>query len=70
MSDAWRYATNLNDPEAAKRLLQAALTAHATIVFAQTKVNPEEFGTAPDWAAVVRELRAALAAAGHPAGES
>jgi hypothetical protein len=69
MSDAWRYAKNLNDPEAAKRLLQAALTAHATIVFAQRNVNPEEFGTVPDWNAVRRELHAALAAAGHPAGD-
>jgi hypothetical protein len=31
-------------------------------------VNPEEFGTVPDWAAVQRELTAALKAAGHPAG--
>lgn len=69
MSDAWRYATNLHDPEAAKRLLQAALTAHATIVFAQRNVSPEEFGTVPDWNAVRRELHAALAAAGHPAGD-
>ena len=68
MSDAWRYAPNLTDPEAARKLLQAALTAHATIVFAQTQVNPEQFGTAPDWNAVRRELRDALKAAGHPAG--
>ena len=69
MSDAWRYAPDLTDPEAAKKLLQAALTAHATIVFAQTQVNPEQFGTVPDWNAVRRELREALKAAGHPAGE-
>lgn len=69
MSDAWRYAPNLSDPEAAKKLLQAALTAHATIVFAQTKVNPDEFGTVPDWGTVRRELREALKAAGHPAGD-
>ena len=68
MSDAWRYASNLNDPEAVRRLLQAALTAHATIVFAQANVNPEEFGTVPDWNAVRRQLHAALAAVGHPAG--
>ena len=66
--DAWRYADNLNDPEAVKALLQAALLAHATINFAMTKVNPDEFGTVPDWRRVQGELRRALAAAGHPAG--
>lgn len=45
------------------------LTAHATIMFAQTKVNPDEFATVPDWNAVRRELHEALKAAGHPAGE-
>jgi len=69
MSDAWRYAPNYTDPEAAKRLLQAALTAHATIVFAQTQCGPDQFGTVPDWNAVRRELQAALKAAGHPAGD-
>ncbi|MDE2416455.1 MAG: hypothetical protein KGN32_01490 [Burkholderiales bacterium] len=69
MSDAWRYAPNYSDPEAAKKLLQAVMTAHATINFAQTQVNPEEFGTVPDWKAVQRELREALKAAGHPAGD-
>ena len=43
MSDAWRYCENLSDPEAVKKLAQAALTAHATIKFARTQVNPEEF---------------------------
>ena len=69
MSDAWRYAPNYDTPDAAQKLLQAVLTAHATIVFAQTKVNPDEFGTVPDWNAVRRELHAALKAAGHPAGD-
>jgi hypothetical protein len=68
MSDAWRYAPNLQDPEAVKLLLQAALTAHQTIAFAQREVNPEDFATVPDWRAVRRELGAALAAVGHPAG--
>jgi hypothetical protein len=31
-------------------------------------VNPEDFATVPDWRAVRGELRAALAAVGHPAG--
>lgn len=69
MSDAWRYAENLSDPEAVKKLVQAAVTANATIQFARTKVNPEEFGTVPDWGAVQRELREALRAIGHPAGQ-
>ena len=69
MSDAWRYCDNLNDPEAVKKLVQAVMTAHATIVHAQTKVNPEDFATARDWNAVRRELQAALHAVGHPAGQ-
>lgn len=69
MSDAWRYADNPIAPDAVNKLLQAVLTAHATIVFAQTKVNPDEFGTVPDWNAVRRELHEALRAAGHPAGD-
>ena len=68
MSDAWRYADNPIAPDAVNKLLQAVLTAHATVVFAQTKVNPEEFGTVPDWNFVRRELHEALRAAGHPAG--
>ena len=69
MSDAWRYCDNLNDPEAIKALVQAAITAQATIHFARTQVNPEEFGTVPDWGAVQRELLSALKAIGHPAGK-
>ena len=68
MSDAWRYCDNLSDPEAIKLLVQAAMTANATIHFAKTQVNPEEFGTVPDWTAVQRELVQALRAVGHPAG--
>lgn len=69
MSDAWRYCDNLSDPsEAVQLLVQAALTAHATIHFAQTKVNPDEFATVPNWADVQRQLTAALKAVGHPAG--
>lgn len=69
MSDAWRFCENLNDPEAVKKLVQAVMTAHATIVTAQTRVNPEEFATALDWNAVRRELHEALHAVGHPAGQ-
>ena len=67
--DAWRYAENLTDPAAVRRLLQACLTAHQTIGFALREVNPDQFATVPNWASVQAELRAALAAAGHPAGD-
>ncbi len=67
--DAWRYCDHLNDPEAIKQLVQAVLTAHTTIVHAQTSVNPEDFATVPDWAGVQAELHRALAAVGHPAGQ-
>lgn len=70
MGDAWRYAPNLNDPEAARALLQAVLTAHATIAFAKANCEGEQFATVPDWSAVQAELRAALRLAGHPAGEA
>lgn len=69
MSDAWRYCDNLHDPEAIKALVQAAMTAQATIHFARTQVNPEDFATVPDWAAVQGELLRALKAIGHPAGK-
>ena len=69
MSDAWRYCENLTDPEAVKKLVQAVLTAHATIKHGQATVNPEEFATALDWNAVRRELHSALKAIGHPAGD-
>ena len=67
--DAWRYAPKLSDPKAAAELLQAALSALATIRFARTKVNPNEFATVPDWRKVEFDLKAAMAAVGHPAGE-
>ncbi|WP_042428889.1 hypothetical protein [Comamonas granuli] len=70
LGDAWRYCTRLTDPDAAKALAQAAVTASATIHFAFTKANPEDFATAPDWLAVQRELLHALYAAGHPAGRA
>jgi hypothetical protein len=69
MSDAWRYCENIEDPEAVKKLVQAVVTAQATIHFAKTQVDPENFGTVPDWAAVQRELLGALKAIGHPAGK-
>lgn len=67
--DAWRYAENLNDPAAVRALLQAALTAHATITFARKNCSGAEFETVPDWPRVQADLRAALKAVGHPAGD-
>ena len=70
MSDAWRYCENLPDPsDAVKELVQAALSAYGTINFARTQVNPEQFGTVPDWATTQRRLKDALKAVGHPAGD-
>lgn len=66
--DAWRYCTKLDKPEAVKKLVQAALGAAATIKFARTKVNPEDFATVPDWRATQDALARALRAVGHPAG--
>lgn len=63
--DAWRYCENLRDPEAVKQVVQATLTARATLDFALTKVDKDEFGTVPDWLAVKRALDAALKAVGH-----
>ena len=53
--DAWRYCDHLNDPEAIKQLVQAVLTAHTTIVHAQTSVNPEDFATVADVQAIYGE---------------
>ena len=61
--DAWRYCAHLDNPEAVKQLVQAVLTAHATIVQAQTSADPEDFAT------VRGELHHALRAVGHPAGD-
>lgn len=69
MSDAWRYATHLNDTEVAKQLLQATLSAFHTVKFAREKANPSKFGTETGWAKLEVELRSALQAAGHPAGD-
>jgi hypothetical protein len=66
--EAWRYAPHLAEPQAQRRLLQAALTACLTIRHARATVNPEDFATVPDWRRVEAELTAALQAVGHPAG--
>ena len=70
MSDAWRYATHLSDPEVTKQLLQATLSAYHTVKFAREKANPSDFGTEAGWVTLQDELHKALAAAGHPAGEA
>lgn len=67
MGDAYRYAdpAKLADPATVRALLDAALTAHATIAHALRTVNPEHFATAPDWRAVQREAADALKLAGY-----
>lgn len=66
MNDAWHYCDTLNDPEAARALAGAFLTAFQTIkVFRRDGLDPESV----DWAFVLRELKTALAVAGHPAGK-
>lgn len=62
-TDAWRYADpdKMADPAVARELLQA--TPHALLAVRQRD------DAVVDWPAVEAELRAALAAAGHPAGE-
>ncbi len=50
------------------KLLQAVLTAHTTIVFALTKIDPDEFTTVTDWQAVRQELHGALKAPGTQRG--
>lgn len=67
--DAWRYCTNLDSPEAVHALVQAALTATLTIAHARANASAAELPKAADWDAVLAELRAALHAVGHPAGE-
>jgi hypothetical protein len=65
MNEAWKYCDNLNDPEAVRALAGAALTAFQTIkVFRRDGLDPDSV----DWGFVLRELKAALKAAGHPAG--
>jgi hypothetical protein len=68
--DAWRYATRLEDPEAVRQLLQAALGALGTIDFAHKNCSGADFETVPDWRRVQADLRAAMKAVGHPAGET
>lgn len=44
MSDAWRYCDNLNDPEAIKALVQAAITAQATVdILRGRRLTPRTF---------------------------
>ena len=71
MSDAWQYCENLSDPEAVKKLAQAALQAFLTLKEAlqDRDVDPERFATLYDWPRIQAQLHAALKAAGHPAGE-
>lgn len=65
MNDAWKYCEALDSPEASRALAGAALTAYQTITrFKREGLDPENV----DWGFLLRELREALATAGHPAG--
>lgn len=65
MNDAWKYCETLDAPDAPRALAGAALTAYQTIArFRREGLDPE----AVDWGFLLRELREALATAGHPAG--
>lgn len=52
------------------KLMLAAQMALLTIRFAQTKINPEDFATVPDWNRVAGDLQDALRDLGHPAGNT
>lgn len=66
MNDAWRYCEKLNTPEAPRALAGAALTAYLTLsAYRAGQFRESEI----DWGFLLRELREALAVAGHPAGQ-
>jgi hypothetical protein len=67
IDDPASWAANINDPAAVRELVRAAVSAMRTLEYGRRNVNPEEIGTHLDLAKIERELRAALAAVGHPA---
>ncbi len=62
MSEAWQYCENLSDPEAVKKLVQAALQTFLTLKEAlqDRDVDPERFATFYDWPRIQAQLHAAL----------
>lgn len=67
IDDPASYATHLDDREAVRELVRAAVSALRTLEYGRRFVNPEEIGTHLDLPKIERELRAALAKLGHPA---
>jgi len=67
LDDAASWAPNIGDRAAVGLLLTAAVNALRTLEHGRRFVNPEEIGTHLDLAKIERDLRAALAAVGHPA---
>ena len=70
MSNAWQYAENFDQPEVAKQLLQASLSAYLAIKEARKRTDELEILSSIGWKSVEQELFSALKAAGHPAGDS
>lgn len=70
MSNAWQYAENFDQPEVAKQLLQASLSAYLAIKEARKRTDELEILSGIGWKSVEQELLSALKAAGHPAGDS
>lgn len=66
--DAWKYCDHLNDLDAIKSLVQAALGAYLAIEHARQNLDSNELASVTDWPTVQRELKDALHAIGHPAG--
>jgi hypothetical protein len=67
IDDPASWATRLDDPEAVRELVRAAVNAMRTLEYGRQFVNPEEIGTHLDLARIEAGLRKALAAVGHPA---
>ncbi len=67
LGDPASWAPNIGDRAAVGQLLAAAVAALRTLEHGRRFVNPEEIGTHLDLLRIEHDLRAALAAVGHPA---
>ena len=70
LDDPASWATRLDDGEAVRDLVRAAVNALRTLEYGRRFVNPEEIGTHLDLAKIEADLRKALAAVGHPAADA
>ena len=70
MSNAWQYASKFDQPDVAKQLLQATLSAYHAVKVARETTDELEASSNIDWLTLEQELLSALSAAGHPAGDS